>query len=170
MNRHFLVATTILLAGCSANYSTNNIQNSSEKLIKDLPVVISKPTDGAYNTRTYAGSGDSTATAVRAAFLRYTDSVTVYDTCDDIACLKKNHPASRGYYVIPQILHWEDRATEWSGIPDKIEVKITIYNAESNNRVASTIISGKSKLVTLGGDHPQDLLPDPLNTYISNLY
>lgn len=170
MNRLFLLTATILLAGCSAKYNTNNVQDNTEPLLKDAPVVISKPVDGAYETQVYAGSGNATVGALRAAFLRHTDSVTVYAECNDMDCLKKNHRINRGYYVIPQILHWEERATEWSGIPDKIEVKITIYNAESDNRVASTIISGKSKWATFGGDHPQDLLPEPVNAYISSLY
>jgi hypothetical protein len=170
VKRAFLVSSAILLAGCSAKYSTNNIQERTEHLVKNVSVVISQPTDGVYETHTYSGSGRATADAVKAAFLRHSDNVTVFADCDDVTCLKANHSVSRGYYVVPQILHWEDRATEWSGIPDKIEVKITVYNAESNNRVASTIINGKSKWATFGGDHPQDLLPEPINMFVSNLY
>jgi len=170
VKRAFLVSSAILLAGCSAKYSTNNIQERTEHLVKDVSVVISQPTDGVYETHTYSGSGRATADAVKAAFLRHSDNVTVFADCDDVTCLKANHSISRGYYVVPQILHWEDRATEWSGIPDKIEVKITVYNAESNNRVASTIINGKSKWATFGGDHPQDLLPEPINMFVSSLY
>ena len=170
MKRAFRVSFAILLAGCSAKYSTNNIQERTEHLVKDVSVVISQPTDGVYETHTYSGSGRATADAVKAAFLRHSDNVTVFADCDDVTCLTANHSISRGYYVVPKILHWEDRATEWSGIPDKIEVKITVYNAESNNRVASTIINGKSKWATFGGDHPQDLLPEPINMFVSNLY
>jgi hypothetical protein len=31
-----------------------------------------------------------------------------------------------GYLVFPTILEWEDRATEWSGIPDKASIKIAM--------------------------------------------
>ncbi|HFF8547281.1 TPA: DUF4823 domain-containing protein [Kluyvera cryocrescens] len=170
MNRILALFAAIILAGCSAKYNTNNIQNTSELLLKDLPIAITSPVDGVYETTTYAGSGGATSAAVKAAFLRHTDKVKVYPDCEDVDCLKNKHAISRGYYVVPNILHWEDRATEWSGIPDRIEIKITVYNAETNNRVASTIISGKSKWATFGGDHPQDLLPDPVNAYISSLY
>ncbi|ELW8199044.1 DUF4823 domain-containing protein, partial [Yersinia enterocolitica] len=67
-------------------------------------------------------------------------------------------------------LHWEDRATEWSGKPDIIAIKITVYNAASDNIISSTIINGKSKWATFGGDHPQDLLAKPVSEYISSLY
>ena len=72
--------------------------------------------------------------------------------------------------AIPEILHWKDRATEWSGIPDKIEVKLSVYESNSEKELASTVLSGKSKWATFGGDHPQDLLAEPLNKYIGTLY
>lgn len=158
------------LVGCSAKYNTNNVQENTEQLKKDTPVLISKPTDGFYEAQQYSGSGAASAAAVRAAFLKYSDQVTIVQDCADVECMKTKHAIARGYYVVPQILHWEDRATEWSGIPDKIEVKITVYNSETNNRVASAIINGKSKWATMGGDHPQDLLPEPINSYVASLY
>ena len=90
--------------------------------------------------------------------------------CRELLCLKKDQSVSYDYYVIPEILYWEDRATEWSGIPDKIEVKVSVYDGQSAKELASTIILGKSKWATFGGDHPQDLLPDPLNKYVESLY
>ena len=71
---------------------------------------------------------------------------------------------------MPEILHWEDRNTEWSGIKDKIEIKLVVYDAATGNELASTIIAGKIKWATFGGDHPQDLLPEPLKRYVESLY
>jgi hypothetical protein len=74
------------------------------------------------------------------------------------------------YYAVPEILHWEDRATEWSGIKDKLEIKLTVYEAARPAPVASTVLSGKSKFMTFGGDHPQDLLPALIGAYVQSLY
>ena len=74
------------------------------------------------------------------------------------------------YYVAPEILHWEDRATEWSGRPDRIEVQISIYDVNMQTEIASSVITGKSAWATFGGDHPQDLLPEPTNAYVASLY
>ncbi|MGY6231382.1 DUF4823 domain-containing protein [Enterobacter asburiae] len=90
MKRAFRVSSAILLAGCSAKYSTNNIQERTEHLVKDVSVVISQPTDGVYETHTYLGSGRASADAVKAAFLRHFANVTVFADCDDITCLKAN--------------------------------------------------------------------------------
>ena len=74
------------------------------------------------------------------------------------------------YFVYPTILHWEDRATEWSAIPDKLEVKIVVADTSSGNPVETVIVKGKSGLATFGGDHPQDLLPEPVEEFVSTLY
>ena len=75
-----------------------------------------------------------------------------------------------GYLVFPTILEWEDRATEWSGIPDKASIKIAIINVESGKTMDSAIIKGKSGIATLSGDHPQDLLVKPVAEYVNELY
>lgn len=165
-----MIAISGLLAGCSATYDMIDVQPRSEYMLKNKQVIILTPTDGIYETRSYAGSGDATARVIKAGILRYTDNVTVIPDCHVISCLSEKDKVSEGYYIVPQILHWEDRATEWSGIPDKVEIKISIYNAFSNNIVSSIVINGKSKYATFGGDHPQDLLPEPVNKYISSLY
>jgi hypothetical protein len=165
-----LAIFVIMLSACSAAYKQNTLAEPSAKLIRGKSVVIATPANGFYGNKEYPASGRMTAFAVRAAFARFTDSITVVSDCKDLVCLKKNQSASYDYYVIPGILHWEDRATEWSGIPDKLEVRISVHDGESAKELASTVISGKSKWLTFGGDHPQDLLPEPLNEYVQSLY
>ena len=158
-----LIIFATMISGCAATYKQNTLAEPSAKLVKGKSVVISTPANGFYESKEYPASGRMTALAVRAAFARFSNATTVAPDCKDLACLKGVPSPSFDYYVIPEILHWEDRATEWSGIPDKIEVKVSIYDGLSWKELASTIISGKSKWATFGGDHPQDLLPEPLN-------
>ena len=116
----------------------------------------------------YEGSGTATANAVRAAFSRFSNQVQVSRHCSQLQCLITNSPVF-DCYAVPTILHWEDRATEWSGKVDKIEVKVVVY--DRNQKVlTSQLIHGKSKWATFGGDHPQDLLPGAVNPYIESLY
>jgi hypothetical protein len=70
----------------------------------------------------------------------------------------------------PVILHWEERNTEWSGKPDRIEIQVLIYDTTTREVIASSRFSGKSKWATFGGDHPQELLPEPTNEFVDNLY
>ncbi len=74
------------------------------------------------------------------------------------------------YLIYPIILHWEDRATEWSAKPDKIQVKISVTRVNDKKIIRSGILEGRSGIATLGGDKPQDLLPEPIDEYFDALF
>jgi hypothetical protein len=167
--RIFIVVLSMMLFGCAATYKQNVLSDAGIKLIKGKSVSIATPANGSYDNKEYAASGKMTAQATRTAFTRFSNTITISSACADLACLQKTG-SKADYYVIPEILHWEDRATEWSGIPDRIEIKLAIYDGKSAHALATSLIIGKSKWATFGGDHPQDLLEKPLNAYIQSLY
>lgn len=168
MQKLAAILTAVLVTGCTAKYTQSDVSTSSNKLDPRQSVIIATPTDGRYAEKLYSGSGEMTANAVRTAFAHYTNQVDVVAACKDITCLKAR--SASAYYVVPEILHWEDRATEWSGIPDKVQVKLTIYEPTSNEPSRAAVLSGKSKWATFGGDHPQDLLPGLLQNYVKAQY
>ena len=156
-----------LLSSCTATYKQNLLLESSTKLNPNNPVIIATPSNGSYGNINYQSSGKITAQIIQTAFHNHTNNTSISNNCSNLNCLQSSNPYT--YYVIPTILHWEDRATEWSGISDKIELKISIFQYP-NTKITSTIINGKSKWATLGGDHPQDLLPIPINSFVNSLY
>lgn len=158
------------LSGCASTYKQEVVTSPSAKLERSKAVLIATPKNGAYDQKAYQASGQQTAAAVRAAFARFSDRVIVSSRCADLPCLQAEGANGYTYFVVPEILHWEDRNTEWSGIPDRVEVKLVISDSRSNAEVASIVISGKSKWATFGGDHPQDLLPEPIKQYVESLY
>lgn len=167
---YVLLSTTVIVAsGCASTYQRNDIGSFDSKLATGGSVLVATPTNGSYGGKEYSGSGESAAQAVRSAFERHSNSVTISSTCKDIECLRANG-VSADYLVVPVILHWEDRATEWSGKKDKMELKLAVFDGKSGGELHSTVISGKSKWATFGGDHPQDLLNEPVNEYVSSLY
>jgi hypothetical protein len=170
MRNVLLLFVVILLSGCAAKYNQVDLHTPTSNLIKGKSILIATPENGTYGDKVYSSSGRMTALAVNAAFAKFSNNIEVSKKCNDFKCLKVNESGQFNYYVIPEILHWEDRATEWSGKPDKIEVKVSVYDSETENELASTIIKGKSKWATFGGDHPQNLLTEPLNTYVGSLY
>jgi hypothetical protein len=165
-----LIIFATMISGCTATYKQNTLVEPSAKLVRGKSVVISTPTNGFYGDEEYSASGRMTALAIRGAFAKFSNAATVVPDCKNIACLRSVQSTSSDYYVIPEILHWEERATEWSGIPDQIEVKVSIYDGQNQEELTSTVISGQSKWATWGGDHPQDLLPEPINKYVESLY
>lgn len=164
----FFIALT-LLSGCAATYKNTPLTKTNSKLVRGTPVLIATPANGHFGATVYANSGKMTALAVRGAFAQFAATTSVNSGCEKLECLEQSHGGGSIYYVVPEILHWEDRATEWSGRPDRIEVKLSVFDTVGQE-LASTIFTGKSKWATFGGDHPQDLLTEPLNQYIETLY
>lgn len=154
----YLIALSVSvgLFGCASSYKQEVVTSPSAKLERGKAVLVATPKNGAYDRKEYQASGQQTATAVRSAFARFSDTVVISSRCTDLPCLQTEGANGYTYLVVPEILHWEDRNTEWSGIPDRVEVKLVIFDSRSNTQVASIVISGKSKWATFGGDHPQD--------------
>jgi len=147
--------------------STSHIPRLSEG--DSIYIAVSR--DGIYGSQRYPGSGVTTAQVLLSSFAKRARRVEIgsaYQTFDDALKSARNHGYQ--YLVYPTILHWEDRATEWSAIPDRVEVKIEIIEATTGSPLDSAIIKGKSGLMTFGGDHPQDLLPKPVEDYVSGLF
>ncbi len=159
----------VLAAGCSSTYSQKNLKEPSAKLERGKSVVIATPANGRYSNQEYTESGQMTAQAVRDAFAKVTDAVTVSAARDPNA-LKADGSSRSDYCVVPEILHWEERKTEWFGFPDRVHLKLTVYDGTTWDEIASTSIYGVSKRATFGGVHPQDLLPVPINKWVESLY
>lgn len=166
----YLYIISLFLFGCADTHQLVRTTNNQISLSKDKPVLIIAPKDGQYGGQYYAGSGATTAQIITASFAKYTlqiDAVKNKDFKSAISYAKENNYY---YLVYPLILHWEDRATEWSGISDKVSVKISILEVSSGSELDSVIIEGESGLATIGGDHPQDLLPKPIDEYVKGLF
>jgi hypothetical protein len=140
-------------------------------LNKSSIVYVSLPKDGQYGDQRYSGSGQSVTTIIRSSLLKHLvrvdEGVKVETYKQAVANAQSN---SVDYLFFPMILHWEDRATEWSGIPDKVQVKIIIIDMKTSETISSTTIDGSSGIATFGGDHPQDLLPGPVTKFVDGLF
>jgi len=165
-----LILLTLILTGCASTYKHSEVQAVEAKLDRNIGVLISTPKDGWYQDIQYQKSGAMTANAVRAAFSKNASRVDLVDHCHGDDCLKAIDFKKYGYYVKPEILHWEERNTEWSGKPDRIEIQLIVFDAVTGKELANSTYTGKSKWATFGGDHPQDLLPEPTNGYVNSLY
>jgi len=160
-----------LLASCADSHQLMRVGGELQKLDPGGVVYVSVPADGHYGQTTYHGSGQNTAQIVVMAFSKYSARVENGHAQQDFnASLETARKVGAKYLVTPTILEWEDRATEWSGIPDKASIKLSIIDVETNATLDSVIIKGKSGIATFGGDHPQDLLPKPTNEYVASLY
>lgn len=170
MKSFICVLLPLFTIGCSSTYEHADMQAVVNKLDPNQGVLISQPQDGSYDTTHYQNSGLMTAQSLYSAFSKKAQKVELTASCHGDACLTSIEPEQFRYYVKPVILHWEERATEWSGKPDVIEIQVIIYDTVNKKSIANSSFKGKSKWVTFGGDHPQDLLQEPSEKYVTSLY
>jgi len=167
----WVTVAACVLAGCADTHVVHRVVETQQKLSAAASAYVSVPADGRYGKTIYEGSGRMTSTIVAGAFMRHLARVESADRLQSpeeaIAAARR---AGATYLVTPDIVHWEDRATEWSAKPDRAEVRIRVVDTASERVIASGIVSGRSGLATLGGDHPQDLLPQPTAEYVASLF
>ncbi len=129
------------------------------------------PGDGSYEAKSYAGSGQLVAQAVGAAFARSANQVHVAEARTDIdEALKSANKLGAGYVVVPTIAHWEQRATEWSGRPSRMAIRISILDAATGKQITAASVEGRSRIVSFTSTTPESLLRDPLAQCGGGLY
>jgi len=166
-----VLTMAVALSGCADSHQWLPHQSGSAHLNRTDKIYIATPVDGEYGDHVYKGSGRNTAQIIYSAFLPRTTTVIVGSTASNLdLALEHARRSGKEIVVLPTILHWEDRATEWSMIPDKVEVNITVVQVSSGAVISSGVVKGESGIATFGGDHPQDLLPEPIEAFVSSLY
>lgn len=170
-----LVFMFLLMIFCGCADSYNLVRNNPSSIITKLTpkdsfyIAVSK--DVVYGEDKNEGSGLTLSQILQSAIgkrARRVEIGTGYQPFDDALLYARSK--SFNYLIYPTILHWEDHATEWNGVADKVEVKIEVIGSATENSIDTAIINGRSGLATFGGDKPQDLLLKPIEEFISALF
>ena len=141
----FSLTSLIYVCGCSSKYRYTTSQEACIKLMKGKGVFISIPENGSYGGTIYPNSGIMTARSLESALMDYTNTIKVSDSCMGNTCFEHIDTDIYAYYFEPKILHWEERATEWSGLSDRITISLRAYNTENKKLICSQQFSGSSK-------------------------
>jgi len=166
-----IFAMAAAVAGCADSHNWTPQQNGSARITSADRIYISTPNDGEYGDHVYDGSGRNTSKIISSALSAKTRLIRIGGVAANFEdALAQAQRTDQDILVFPSILHWEDRATEWSMIPDRVEVKVDVVRVQTGDVISSGVIKGKSGLATFGGDHPQDLLPEPVAEFVSSLF
>ena len=171
--RAFLVVMVLSLSACVSKYKQIELTSTSKRpqFSSADSVYLVTPENGRYESAVYTASGAYTAEVFNKAFSRHVKDLHLEGNPQPLdESLKSAREKGYKILVYPEITHWEDRATEWSGKPDRIEIKVRVVEVATGEILDSILLVGSSKWATMGGDHPQDLLKKPVNAYIDSLY
>jgi hypothetical protein len=170
-----IVALTALLAlglsGCASKYKIDSLNSPSTHLSRDGGFYVMLARNGSYGVRVYKQSGYMTTQAVATALFAQNAKIVVAEKKEDLeSAFSSAQGRGMSYVFQPIIRNWVDRATEWSGKPDRITLQFAVYDSKTKSRLATTTVRASSKWGTFGGDHPQDLLPVPTQQFIQQLF
>ena len=134
-------------------------------------VYVAMPEDALDKKNPVPQSGKRTALAIQDAFKRHTRNL-VTSKYPETLPEATNHARDLQYEFIafPTILKWQDRPTEWTGVRDKLQIKIDLISVETGQVLRTTMIDAKGRWMTDGDDQPQDLLPDPVDKFVRSLF
>jgi hypothetical protein len=157
-----VLLSTLLLVSCAHKYAVPPQANLQAHLSAADTVYVATPRNGQDDRpRVYEGSGawtrDAVANALRDRGLQVIPGEPVVEPSEAIAAASS---AGADFLVYTRIAHWSDRATEWSGIPDRITLNVSIYEVATGAVLNEQEIRASSRWATFGGDHPQELLPE----------
>lgn len=170
--RFMCVSAASVLAGCANTYTRPEVGiGQAQRLSRQTSVYVALPADGRYGGKVYAGSGAEVARMMSAAFAKQAQRVAQAERIDPKeTALQSARARGMEYVAITTISHWENRATAWSGLPDRAEVIVEVLRTEDGSMVAKSVIGGRSTSVTLANIHPQDVLRAPLDAYVASLF
>jgi hypothetical protein len=134
-------------------------------------VYVAMPEDALDKKNPVPGSGKRTALALQDAFKRHTRNVLVGKLPETLEeAINHARDLEYEYVVFPTLIKWEDRPTEWTGVRDKLQVKIDLISVETSQVLRTTMIDAKGRWMTDGEDQPQDLLPEPIDKFVRSMF
>ena len=166
------LAALFAIVGCVGSQTTTSLVDNKTGVIgEETSFVVAVEADGTYINKPHPESGRMARDAMVAALSTYAGTVTEMRSYvpEDAAIMGANEQGA-DYLVYLKLHHWEERATEWSGLPDRIRVEIRLIDGQSGEVVEARMIEAESKFATLGGDHPEDLLIVPFDTFSRDLF
>lgn len=169
----FLLGMMLITASCSVTHQLTVDSNypNSISLERGAEVYIAMPQNGIYEGKVHENSGLQTQTHLRTALLSHVAKVNVgMQFVNADAALTAAKAEGARYLFYPVITLWEDRATAWSGIPDKVGVKVMIYDTTSGQPIYGVELRSKSRAMTMANTDPSNLLPELFKKLSDKLY
>jgi hypothetical protein len=168
------VLLVLILTGCFAKREiVPGTQAPGESAVsRNDAVAIMLPDDGTYGGTVYAGSGKVVATQIKqAVFGKVRTSEIIDATIEMTRKDVRTYCKDKGirFLIQPSILHWEDRATNWSGMRDFIKIEILLVNPRDATTLNSVLYKASSSWWTFVNTPPEDMLDESFDQAVDRL-
>ena len=158
MMRSILLGVLIGFLGCAYARVDPGVPHSGARLSASSQVWVLVPSDGAYGNQQYRGSGQTLARRTLSIVRKRHPLAQIAHGSDESEALKLAHSEGIDFIVSPEILHWEDRATPWSGFRDKVRVEVRLLRVHPPKLVSSIVFESRNNSITFIDGRPEDLL------------
>lgn len=163
----------VLLCFCvtaCAHMNITPISETAKKLDRAGKVVVVIAADGRYGAKVYSGTGDEFTSLVMVEFAKFAAGYEILPRMELPNALSVAKEKGAMYVVVPEILHYEDRNTPWSGRLDQITVKVSVYLVEDGSMAQSSMITANNQVATFVDNRPMVLIYKPLTELVKNFY
>lgn len=170
--RAIFLLGAMMWCGCQSTYTEKNTTTDAPPILRSTTrIYVAIPFDASFKEKVAQGSGKATAQAFYAAFARHIKGTYISRNPESLdEALDSARQIGAQYLVYPNILRWEDRATEWSGRRDRLQLKVDLIDLSTSRVAFSREISATGKWMTDGGDTPIDLLGEPAEEFVNALF
>lgn len=163
-----------LLVACSSgkqgpileSLQTHKLDNP---LSTNTTVALSVPEDISFNKAVHKQSGHKTASAFKTEFENKGVAVSLLSNCQ-MNCLDEAKNMGSNYFVNLELLHWEERSTNWSGKADRLTIKVSVYDSPSGSLLTSSFLHTNTRIYSPSGGRVENFLPALSNQYVSSLF
>ncbi len=163
MRSAWLLACLMALHGCAYhNALYEPAQINGRSLNSSSRVCVLRAGDGIYQGDPYEGSGAEISARTRNALAAVIPGTALAEATSQkegrAECLK----SGADYLITPTIQHWEDRATQWSGLRDLIRIRAVLEKSSPEPRsvIRTGYFEARNGWFTFVNHPPEELLAD----------
>jgi hypothetical protein len=153
-----LMALWLLCVSCVGCGSSSGGALPGKVISRSREVYIASIADAPNTTDdTHVGSGAAASAEFRAALA--TRGITI-----------SNYSSSNGYTLEARFTHWEDHATQWTGVPDVIEFSVELRDNHDGQPAAVVQTKAVGPTIEFSNPSPATLIPKAVRETLDRIY
>jgi hypothetical protein len=168
----FLVVFLLLLLLNACAYTQHSLSPNNTQKDRPLPsdaFCVMLASDGAYGSKIYLGSGRMVSNRIIYALRKKHPLTQLIENTDDDQAIQQCLSKGANYLISPQILHWEDRATQWSGMRDHVKIEIRLIKVNPKTFVRSAFFEARNNWFTFVNADPSELFDESFDKIIADI-